>query len=319
MDIQNISLKKGEQAWSYALAVVGLMVLGGIGYGLFLLMPLLVILAKNTIIFVAELAVLISMLVTAAGIWSERELWHYKWKNYVRRLRRAIVREDPVGIIETALKRFAEKLGLIEEKITEAVAALRVQQSSQKVAIKKRSDAEALYLQAKSQGEPEQVQARHAISADRWLKASEEMQPIIDMMVGTIKGFEQARDIAVNATKDLEDQKQVMKIRQQTAKAGQSAARAFKAFFGKSDESDMAMMGFEELELQINTSEAEIDQFMRVMEPKLKDDKLKNDAEAAQAIARMNGLHSQKQLSAAPVEVLSISKVDTKNEAFIRR
>ena len=87
MDIQQISLKKGEQAWSYGLAIVGLLLLGSFGYGLFLVMPLLVALAKNTIIFFAELAVLFGMLVTAAGIWSERETWYYKWKNFVRRER----------------------------------------------------------------------------------------------------------------------------------------------------------------------------------------------------------------------------------------
>lgn len=309
--LSSITLKKGEQTWSYALAIVGLMVLGGLGYGLFLLLPFLILLAKNTIIFVAELAVLIAMLVTLAGIWSERDTWIYKWKNFVRRFRRAIVREDPIGVLETAIRRFNDRLETIEEKINETVGALKIQKAKQKEAQFKAEEAAAMYLAAKNKGVSEQEQTRYALSNDRWTKTANGMQPMIDLLTQAKGSFEQARDIAVNTMKDFEDQKQNLKVQFEASKAGQSAVKAFKAFFGKTDDSDWAQMALDELETTINTNEAEIEQFMRVMDPVLKEDQMRNQAQAVAAMNRLSGIaQNQKQLpSPKAVEVISVEKV----------
>lgn len=312
--MQSLVLKKQDKVVAWTLAILGLVVLSGVGYGLFLLMPFLVALAENTIIFFVELLVLVGMGIGVLSLWSERESFIYAWKNFARKVRRAIVREDPIGVLDTAIRRFSNRLSDIEEKIAEAVGARKTQITKQKEAVRKAEDAQGLFLAAKNKGESESVQARHAVASQRYTEAAKKMQPMVDLLTNMQTSFEAARDLAANTMKDLENQRDVLKIELEASKAGQSAVKSFKAFFGKTDESDMAMMAFDEIERQTNEAEAEIEQFMRVMDPALKDENLKKEAEAIAAMTRMQGFVSQKALNPAPVsvELLSSVKVDQK-------
>lgn len=314
-EIQSINLKKQDQVVAWALGILGLCMLGGVGYGLFHLMPLLVELAENTIIFFVELAVIVAMVVGALSVWNERDLIVYKWKNFVRNLRRAIVREDPIGVLDTAIRRFSNRINDISERINEAVGAKKTQINKQREAVKKSEEAQGLFLAAKNKGEPEPVQARHATASLRYAEAAKKMQPMVDLLTNMQTSFQAAYDLALNTMKDLENQRDVLKIELEASKAGQSAVKSFKAFFGKTDESDMAMMAFDEIERQTNEAEAEIEQFMRVMDPALKDEELKKSAEAIAAMNRMTGFVEKKHLPpAVDAEVLSVNEKVTIKE-----
>ena len=317
-EMQSINLKKQDKAVAWIVGIIGFLLLASVGYGLFLLMPLLVELAKNTIIFFVELAVLVSMLVGVLSIWNERELFIYKWKNFVRNLRRAIVREDPIGVLDTAIRRFATRLESIDEKIAEAVGAKKTQINKQREAESKAENSQGLFLAARNKGESEAVQGRHAIASQRYADAAKKMQPMVDLLTNMQISFQAARDLADNTMKDLMNQRDVLKIELEASKAGQSAVKSFKKFFGASNESDMAMMAFDEIERQTNEAEAEIEQFMRVMDPALKDEELKKSAEAISAMNRMAGFISKKELGPAiEAEVLHVNQTVSTRKAQI--
>lgn len=317
-DLQAISLKSKDKVVAYVLGFLGLALLGGIGYSLFLLMPLLVDLAKNTIIFFAELVVLALMGLTVVNVWNERDLFIYKWKNYVRNVRKAIIADDPIGVLSTAIRRFQDKLELIDERMAEAEGARKTQLNGIRNAEAEADKALNLFKAAKNAGKTEREQAVYAVSSERWKAAAAKMQPMADLMKNMMLSLQSARELASTTLTDLENQLRVTRVELETAKAGRTAVKSLKAFFGKTDDSDMAEMAFDEIERQTNEAEAEIEQFMRVIDPAIKSQDLSKQAEATAAMNRLNGVILQKGLPpATDAEVLSITSI--KQSVPVRR
>jgi hypothetical protein len=313
-DMQSVSLKKQDMAIMAVLGTVGALVVGGVIYGLYLAMPMLVSLAKNTIIFFAELAVLVLMLLAAAQAWQERDLFLYKWKSMARNIRKAIVREDPIGVLDTAIKRFEARLENIDDRIAEAIGAKKTQDDGIRVTLAKADREDSLAAAAAKLGKGDREVAQHATAAIRWRKAADGMQPMAEMMANMQTALEGARDLAHHTLLDLQNQKDVLSIQLSTARAGKSAVRSLKTFFGSSSESDMAAMAFEEIERQTNEAEAEIEQFMRVMDPMLKTADLTKQAEAMDAMKKFDAFRQQRQLGPAdtPEPVVAAAKPELK-------
>lgn len=312
-DISPINLKKQDKVVMATMGIVALAIGAGLLYGLGLIMPFLVALAENTIYFALEMLALVIIVLSAAQVWAERDIFYYKWKNIARNIRKRIIREDPIGVLSTAIKRFDQKIESIDEKIAEAIAALKIQVRKQEEAQNKSDVERNNFLAAEKFNKPDAEKGRYAVAATRWEKAAQEMQPMVDLLTGMKSSLQKARDLANNTLEDLKNQRDVLSVRLEASQAGKSAASSLKAFFSSSDESDMAMMAFEEAEKQANEAEASIEEFMRVMDPSLKKADLQAQAEAIAAMERFSERRIQKALAPAPdVEVLSVTKVAEK-------
>ena|SRR5689334_7265707 len=298
-DLQSVSLKKQDKVVMTAMGIVAGLLGGGILYALYLLMPVLVSLAKNTIIFFAELAVLVVMFMVAAQLWAERDLFVYRWKMAARNLRKALVREDPIAALDVAIKRFEHRLDQIDERIAEAIGAKKTQDNSIAQTIKNAEEEESLAAAALKLKKSERELAQHATAALRWRRAAEGMQPMAEMMANMQTALEGARDLAQHTLQDLINQRDVLSVQLQTAQAGKSAVRSLKGFFGSSSETDMAGLAFDEIERQTNEAEAEIEQFMRVMDPMLKTADLKKQAETIDAMKKFEMFREQRALAPA--------------------
>lgn len=293
-DIQMPSMKNADKIVGAVLAIVAgaLLIWGGI-----YVMPLLVELAKNTIVFIAELVVLAFL----AIVFLDPNTWrsiYYKWKNISRNIRKAIVREDPLGTLDTVISRFVAKLETIDENLVQADGARKRQDKAIEDCLAKAAEEANLVRAAKNQGKSNNEIGQHAASSKRWEKAALEMRPQQEFLTKMMVRLEQARDLANSKINDLRDQKSVLAIRLESMQDGQQAVRGLKRLFGNNDDLIMQDMALEEIERQSFEAEAEIDQFMKVISPSLAAADLKREAEMAAAMEQFGGYVEAHQLPA---------------------
>lgn len=119
--MDTIKLKTPDKVIGGILIIVALAVFGVVGY---VVLPFLIAAAANTMIFLAELAGLVLM----AMVLFDKSFWtgiYYGWKNVSRKIRKFIVREDPIGVFDTVIQRFYTRIAQIDDNIKKAVGAYK--------------------------------------------------------------------------------------------------------------------------------------------------------------------------------------------------
>jgi hypothetical protein len=301
MELSNIKLKTADKWWMF---IVAALVLGLGGTALYVALPYLIELAQNTIIFMVELAIagILAIILLDKGTWAAI---FYKWKNISRNIRKAIAREDPIGVLSTVIQKFQRKLESIDENINQAVAAWKRQVASIKDAKQRQDDAYAMVVAAQRAGKSEAVQGMHAAAAARWKDAIADMEPMANLLQDLKGRLEKARDICEVQIQDAENQKEVLAIKLTALKQGQKAVKSFKQFFGSNPDLEMQELAIEQIEIQASEAEAEIDQFMRVIDPMIQNADLKKQADMQVALDKFDQFTAAKALP-APSEPLSI-------------
>lgn len=279
-----VQFKKPDKMGAIALMAVAGAV---IGYVLYLTLPTLIELAQNTIYFGVELIVG----VTLAMIFLNKSTWvtiHYAIANQLRKVRRAIVHEDPIGVLTTVINRFNNRLVEIDEALVQSDAAIKRQQKGITTAQQKSTNETNLAESARASGLPEVTVTQHVMAAERWTKSADSMQPQAELLDRMQTALEQARDLCAARLEDFKSQKQTKALELDIAQSNKAVASRFKKFFGSNPELEMQDMALEEIERQTSEADAEIDQLMRVVNPMLADADLKKQAEAQQAMAKFN-------------------------------
>lgn len=290
-------------------------VIGAVGYGLWRIEPILIDLIQNTI-YLAVLA-LVAVL-GGSTLWSSREAIWYWQQNQVRKLRRAIIAEDPIGILKSVVLRMQKK----EEELTANTAKSR---GSRARLIKQHDDflarsenekalAEALQDQQKPQEDIEQ----RVIAAGRWRKAADELMPMIDILTDMTGKFQEALLLCRRSIADAENQEEVMEAKLAAFKDGQQAVKGFRAFFGRNPELAMQREAVQEIELQASQAEASIDQFLKDIEPVLQTDDLQKRADAKAAMAKFGGFLN-KAPAALPSAVVDGHVVVVSEKELVRK
>ena len=249
--------------------------------------PFLIVAATNTL----YLGVMVVALLLFAMVVLDKNTWLtvlYKWKNISRSIRKAVIREDPVGVLTTAIERLDQKLEDIAVSMREAATARKQHDAEITEVEKKAAASDGLAAAAHKQGASENLVTRHAIAADRWRKTADEMRPMSATLAEYQTKLEQAHDLVVNNQADLKNQRDVLEVRLSAMKRAAGTASAFKRFFGSNPDLGIHAEAVEEVELQILENEAEIDQFLRAINPKLQDEQLRDSAEKEQAMRRFN-------------------------------
>lgn len=270
--------------------IIGLVLLTGVvsvlGYGLFWILPYLVEMAANTIYFVGELVVLAVL----AMVFLDKNTWlnlYYGWQNLSRGIRRSIISSDPIGILTTVINRYAQKLDDIDANIVLADGATKRQRNTIAEAEKQRNMELNLAKAAEQQGKTLQI-GLHANSAKRWDDSAEEMRPMLTVLENALVSMQRARDLCEVKMEDTKNQKLVLSRRLEALMSGQKAVRKIKSFFGTNPDLEMQEMAVEDIERKSTEALAEIDQFMRVINPKLEASDLKQSADQMAALEKFN-------------------------------
>lgn len=270
--------------------IIGLVLLTGVvsvlGYGMYWILPYLVEMAANTIYFVGELVVLAVL----AMVFLDKNTWlnlYYGWQNLSRGIRRSIISSDPIGILSTVINRYAQKLEDIDANIVLADGATKRQRNTIAEAEKQRNMELNLAKAAEQQGKTLQI-GLHANSAKRWDDSAEEMRPMLTVLENALVSMQRARDLCEVKMEDTKNQKLVLSRRLEALMSGQKAVRKIKSFFGTNPDLEMQEMAVEDIERKSTEALAEIDQFMRVINPKLEASDLKQSADQMAALEKFN-------------------------------
>lgn len=280
-----INLKKADKI---TMAVIGLIVVAAIAIPVLtwldVVMGLLASVMENTIYFLGTAGALV-----LGGLWllENRTALLYKWKNMARNLRRAIARENPIGVMDTAISRFAGKLEDISQHITRADAARKQQAAAIDTMRGKARKEQELADAANRTGKTDTEVARYATAADRWNTSADKLEPMAEMLANVHAKMLAAREVCLNRLEDMKNQREVFKLEYDTMMSGQKAIKSFKTFFGANPDLEMLQLSIEQIDEQTAIAEAEIDQFMHDIQPALDTAKLEKDAAQQKALDRM--------------------------------
>jgi len=205
-----------------------------------------------------------------------------------RNARRAVIRENPIGVLDISIGRFQRKLDDIDENSKAADAARkRLANRISTIEINAKNECD-LAMAAQRQGKSENAVAQHAVAQERWLKSVEPLKAMYEQQTLMQEKLHQARDLCAAQLEDLRNQKSVMQVQLEALQEGASMARRFKQFFSANPELEMLQLSVEEIERQTTEAEAEIDQVMRLVDPMLQKAELQKSADSAAALARLN-------------------------------
>ena len=137
----------------FVAALIAVAAIGIPGYILYKALPFLIEMAANIIILGAELALIA---VVVMGILSNWQSITHAWMNLSRKLRRTIVREDPIGILRNIQSKFERKLAEIDDARTEADAARKRLVNSIRTLTEKSHESGRLANTAQSSGRSQQ-------------------------------------------------------------------------------------------------------------------------------------------------------------------
>jgi uncharacterized protein with PIN domain len=253
-------------------------------YGLWRIEPILIDLAENTLYLGAMALVLI---LGGSTLWQSREAIWYWQQNQIRKFRRAVIGEDPIGILDSVIKRLRHKIEEIEESMAQAQAALNQQFAAIKQAQGEAANEARLAKVAKETGKPLTELKQHAMASERWAKAAAELQPDADKMQMMQTRYQEALELANANMADADNQKRVMALKVRTTEAKKKAFAAFKTLFGASAEWQMWGDAIEIIEQRSYEAEAQIDQLLQSVSPQIASQKLQQEADAQSALDRL--------------------------------
>jgi hypothetical protein len=311
-DFPDISLKKFDKV-VYALLLGGGVVAGAAAvYGLYVLLPFLVELAQDTVMFGVLMLAAAALAIGAAQLWMMRDAIVHKMKLNARAFSRRIIKDDPIGSIDISIKRMEGRLNEAKERQTEANAATRVLERRIRNANDHRSPGvldqaeleEQLAAQAERSGLAKEDVDAHLINAERFREAGTTLGELLQHQKERQAKLDEARKLAERGLVNLQNQKQVWSIKLDALNAELAQAKSFRSFFSRSPELETIDIAVEEIERAAAQAESEIEALFRDADPLLQREKLQREAEAATARARiLSAQQTAAALPAAPVDV----------------
>lgn len=267
------------------LILIGL-ALAALGYGFWIVLPTLIQFAQDTL----YLGAMVAVGAVLAMFLLDRKFWHaiyFATQNMIRSLRRRIVREDPIGVLDTVIARFETKLVEVSGYMVDADVARRKQAKSIKVMLDRAENERLLCQTAITNVRSEAEIQQHAAAAERWLKAADSEKPMAEFLDKMKAGMEQARELCESKLADRKSQREVLAIKLETAQSTTGAVKGFKRFFGSNPDLELESMAIDEIENDSLRAESEIDDFMQKVTPMLKGEDLQRKANAAAALQKL--------------------------------
>ncbi len=217
----------------------------------------------------------------------------------LRKFRRMIVHEDPIGVLSEVIDRFTKKLGEIDDALVQQDAARKRQANAIAQAHAKSKLEMGMANAAKTVGKPDVEVAQHLTAADRWDKAADAIQPQLDNLDKMQTALESARDMCAAKVEDFKSQRDAEKIKLDATQAYRGTVSRFKAFFGGDKDLELQDMALDDIERQTTEAEASVDQLMRMVNPMLAEADLKKQAETAAALQKFGAQFAATKAQAA--------------------
>lgn len=289
--VRPIILKPVDKAVAAGMLIAILLAVAGVGWGVYTILPFLVEAAKNTLILGVEVFALLGLAMAFIQLWMSRDAIVYKFKMNAQNMRRKVVADNPIGAIDISIDTFEKRLEQIDVESINADGALKRLKNKirnrEKTGMLDNAEREdGLADAAEKMNRAEAEISQHAVSAERWKKAAATIQPMVEDQEFIKNQLAKAREIAGTALADLKNQREVLSAQYEAYKESQAQAKAFRRFFGKNPELEMIDFAVEAIEKQTTDAQADIDQLMHQLTPRIAAAQLAHEAEASEALRK---------------------------------
>jgi len=160
--------------------IVALAILGGIGYGLFIVLPFLITLVTNLFIF---LGMVIGATLVVGVIWNNRKMISLAYQIIIKKIWSAMINSNPIAIMEIQCNTWIKQKEKLNENIKQLSAAeqdlLRVMEENKDEANDKFKEAKAAKELAESRNNPDYARKsnKNAIMAQRRVESNKMFIP----------------------------------------------------------------------------------------------------------------------------------------------
>jgi hypothetical protein len=300
----DISLKKYDKVILALMLGLLLVTIGAAGWGLFVILPLLVTMAENGVILLGMLVVAAFLALGLFNIFINLPNYILKMKMSAQALRRKFISGNPIAAIDVSIASLSDQYQNACKLAAEADGATKhlskqIRADDRKSGAMDRAENEDRLAQAAIAANKTQSEVNdHLVKAERAHRTVEMLQPLLQRQQTRQARVEEARQIAKSKINDLNDQKENMSIILEAYQADAKQSRALSAFFG-SRSKDMATIeiAVDEIVKQSAQAEAEIEQMLRDADPAIQEAALQREADALNARARLDALKSPKRLA----------------------
>jgi hypothetical protein len=320
----DVNLKKYDKAILALMAIALLAAVGGIGWGIFILLPVLLTMAENGVILLVMLVVAVFLGLSLINIAMNFQNILLKMKMGAQSIRRRIISSDPIAAIDVSIANLQQQYDNACKLAAEADGATK--QLSKQIraddrksgAMDKADNEDRLAKAAIAQGRGQDEINEHLVRSERSHRTADMLQPLLERQQERQRRIEEARKLSKAKIGDLNDQKENLTIMLDAYRADAKQSRALSAFFGqRSKEMATIEIAVDEIVRQGALAEAQIEQMLNDAEPQVQAEQLQRDADALAARARLSGaLGNTKQLN-APSSTITSTSLNVKDAEVI--
>jgi chromosome segregation ATPase len=303
----DISLKKYDRVILVGMALLGLSVVGTGVWGLILILPTLLEAAKNGILLIIMLFVIVFLVIELFNIFLNLPNYVLKMKMGAQALRRKYISGNPIAAIDVSIASMQERYDKACKLAIEADGATKhlkqkIHADDRKSGAADKADNEDRLAQAAQNTHRSDSEINeHLVKAERAHRTVDTLQPLVDRQEERQKKVEAARDYAKSQIADLCDRKENLSIVLDAYQADAKQSRALSAFFGaRSKEMATIEIAVDEIVRQSAQAEAEIEQMLHDADPLIQEAQLQREADALHARERLDASTAQKRLAEPP-------------------
>lgn len=284
-------------------AVVATGLISGLMYGLYIILPFLITLTTNLILF-AGLAIVLFAIV--AGAWKSRKLVAVLFKMAMRQLTEFVINLDPVSIIEEHVSELKRKM----MKMKEQIGSLNGQKRKLIDEINRNdTEIQEQILLAKKAQEKGQQHLPYTRQAGRLKQSNEQYKIMLANMEHLYKILKKMQDTSQAIIMDYENLVSSKKREREIMMASYSAYKSAMGIMnGDPDQRELFDRAMENIENDISMKAGEIENFIADSEAIIRSIDLKNEIMSDQGLAMLEEWEAK---------IPSLMATDGSSEEFI--
>lgn len=258
------------------------------GYGLFVILPTLIVLLENTI-YAAALMAALAFIVFVVSDKRIRTLASYGWKSAMRALTGLVIEIDPIGILRGYLQNLQDGL----ESMDKAISNLAGQIKKLNNIIQKNEDDRIHALKiaqaAKGKADMKNVFTLRMNEAGRKSASNLTLQGLLNKMQNLMRVLSKMREASDFMIQDITSEVEVKTQERNALMAGYSAFKSARNIIaGESDQKQIFDMTMEKLTDDYAMKVGEIENFMQVSDGFIKGVDLENGIYEADAMKQLD-------------------------------
>lgn len=243
--------------------IFGLAILGGLGYGIFLLLPTIILMLQSAITAVllfAVLAVIVYVLVDPKF----RNLIWYMYKSIMRAITGMFVQIDPIGIIESYVEDLRNNLNKMAKQISNLKGQMQKLKNDIDANEKMMQQNLALAGKAREKG-ADNLMVLKARKAGRLQESNMKLQDLYKRMEVLYKVLCKMYENSGVLLEDIQDEVSVKKREREAIRASHSAMQsAMNIISGNKDRREMFDQAMEAVADDVGRKVGEMERFMEI-------------------------------------------------------